>query len=874
MSGWALRIDGLPYLLATKGVTSITTWSDGDDPGQTIAEDTLEPVEGELSERLRPLEGQVDVSALSFVVHDLPLGTDQYGLSSLFTRRINDLSSTYLTASATAAATTFTVASSAIFTSLPRKAWINAEVVTVTAAPTATSISVTRAQYGTRAKAITASAATAVLPEIYLTCPWITRRRAVLYRVRGTTATVRWIGYCDHAPRLNEDGASWTISATWAGQREMDVRLVSEEGGARTFGYDERALRMILMRDADGTVLATGQRSLTTGHIFSTFDECLRTVAARLRARIAATAGVTHATVNVSFVGSQLSVTVTAQGLDAFRLGIYCGDIQAESNSVDTGAHKRATVVLNSPDLGGLAYLAFPEDTDVTSPFNNNLLTVLATAADFPTDNAFWTTYVASYAVPVQITPILSAQWDEQNRVVLDPRYQATPPTIRLNDAIVTPPSTTFKGSMTLRPTDAAARYVPSWGTNRVGIAARGIFLFRREYYVNSEHWLYALRWVMQSTITSPESDPRNWDWSNQARIAGYTGGGAATAVRWRVDSSRTFGDFVADECLLRGATLSVREGKIVVDALRPPTAAEDVVATITPAELEAGRLPQWEDWEDGLRTSVTIVSPLREVTVVDKVAQMRHGDTASLRLRAEGLREDTRALTDPVAYARDIAMRPLRLFSDPTYLVRLPVTNALVDTLHLGDVIEITQAVLPDMMGSRGMSAVRGQVIGLTEGLRDGSLLVEALVWPVEYGYAPCVRVASISGAVLSISTNYAGSAGDYSGSTLSGYDGTASDGGVSRFQAGDVVQLVQRDTGSHVVEAATVASVNPSGPTITLTAAPTAAWSTYAIVDLRFAAYATATSTQRAAYAYVCSTAAPQVIDGTTDRGRHWAT
>jgi hypothetical protein len=258
----------------------------------------------------------------------------------------------------------------------------------------------------------------------------------------------------------------------------------------------------------------------------------------------------------------------------------------------------------------------------------------------------------------------------------------------------------------------------------------------------------------------------------------------------------------------------------------------------------------------------------------VDKVAQMRHGDTASLRLRAEGLREDTRALTDPVAYARDIAMRPLRLFSDPTYLVRLPVTNALVDTLHLGDMIEITQAVLPDMMGGRGMSAVRGQVIGLTEGLRDGSLLVEALVWPIEYGYAPCVRVASISGAVLSISTNYAGSAGDYSGSTLSGYDGTASDGGVSRFAAGDVVQLVQRDTGSHVVEAATIASVNPSGPTITLTAAPTAAWSTYAIVDLRFAAYFTATSTQRAAYAYVCSTAAPQVIDGTTDRGRHWAT
>jgi hypothetical protein len=873
MSGWALRIDGLPYLLATKGVTSITTWSDGDDPGQTIAEDTLEPVEGDLSERLRPLEGQVDVSALSFVVHDLPLGTDQYGLSSLFTRRINDLSSTYLTASATAAATTFTVASSAIFTSLPRKAWINAEVVTVTAAPTATSITVTRAQYGTRAKAITSDAATAVLPEIYLTCPWITRRRAVLYRVRGTTATVRWIGYCDHAPRLNEDGASWTISATWAGQREMDVRLVSEEGGARTFGYDERALLMTITRDGDASLVATGQRGGTTGHIFSTLDECARAVAARLRARLAATSGVSHATANISFVGSRLSLTVTAQGIGPFRLTMSIGDTNVEGTSADTGSHQRCQVYLDSPDLGGLALLGYTTD-DSTSTLSLNRYTVIATAADFPTDAASWSTYVSTTAVPVQVTPILTAEYDEQTRLVLDPRYQATSPTITLADTSVNPPSTTFKGSVYLRPNDAAARYVPSWGTQIPSRRMRGIFLFRREYFVDSEHWLYALRWVLGSTVTSPESDQRNWDWSNQARIAGYTGGGAATAVRWRVDSSRTFGDFVADECLLRGATLSVREGKIVVDALRPPTAAESVVATITPAELEAGRLPQWEDWEDGLRTSVTIVSPLREITVIDKVAQMRHGDTASLRLRAEGLREDTRALTDPVAYARDIAMRPLRLFSDPTYLVRLPVTNALVDTLHLGDMIEITQAVLPDMMGSRGMSAVRGQIIGLTEGLRDGSLLVEALVWPVEYGYAPCVRVASISGATLTISTNYAGSAGDYSGSTIAGYDGTASDGGVSRFAAGDVVQLVQRDTGSHVVEAHTVASVNPSGPTITLTAAPTAAWSTYPIVDLRFAAYATATSTQRAAYAYVCSTAAPQVIDGTTDRGRHWAT
>ena len=75
-------------------------------------------------------------------------------------------------------------------------------------------------------------------------------------------------------------------------------------------------------------------------------------------------------------------------------------------------------------------------------------------------------------------------------------------------------------------------------------------------------------------------------------------------------------------------------------------------------------------------------------------------------------------------------------------------------------------------------------------------------------------------------------------------------------------------------MTEQHTIASINPSGPTITLASAPTAAWSGYSVVDLRYDDYAGSTTTQRAAYAYVCSTTAPQVIDSTGDRGRHWAT
>ena len=206
--------------------------------------------------------------------------------------------------------------------------------------------------------------------------------------------------YADHAPRLNEDGASWTISATWAGQREMGVRLVGEEGGARTFGYDERAIRLLVLRDSDGRCYGSGQRSGVVGHIFATFDEALRTVASRLQRQLATIGGASHVTVATTYIGTQLTVAITAQGLDQFRLLVAIGDIQAEGTSVDTGAHRRCSVTLNQPDLGGLAYLAYPTE-DVTSALNLNRYTAIATASDFPTDSASWTTYVAAYAVPV-----------------------------------------------------------------------------------------------------------------------------------------------------------------------------------------------------------------------------------------------------------------------------------------------------------------------------------------------------------------------------------------------------------------------------------------------------------------------------------------
>lgn len=867
MSGWALRIDGLPYLLTTKGVSAISSW-DGDDPGQTVAEDTLEPVEGELSARLRPLEGLCEVSNLSFVVHDLPRGSAQFGLTDLFTRQINGITKSYLTASASASATSFTPADTAIFTSLPRDAWINGECVRVDS-PSGANINVTRGRYGTKARAIQVDDAAAILPEIYLSFPWLTRRRCVLYRVRDGVATVRWIGYADHAPRLNSDGASWTISATWAGVRELGGRIGSEVGGARTIGYDGRALAILFQFSNDSVTYGSTTYLNPKAAIYQSLGEALADACARARTSLMGIAGVTSASVGYSSVGGAYTVTATLNGGAAFKMRVVIGDIEAEGTSPDAGAFKRVSVTLEDADLGALARFGF---TSASAGGGVDKFTVLSLSPETPTADADWAPTTAGYAVEVRATPMLSAEWSDDARLVLDHRGSSSGVINTADTTSVTPSHTTFKGAAYLRPVDAAARFTPP--ANVGALRSRGVTLFRREYLVESDHWLYALRWVLSDPTLTRTLDSRNWDWSEVDRVAGSTAGGSAAAVEWRIDASRDIGEFIADEATLRGACLSVRAGRLCIEAIRQPTAAETPVATITAADLEDGQLPQWEDWEDGLRTSVRVTSPLREMTVVDRVAQERHGDTEPLDLRAEGLRNVEAAITDPIAWARDVAMRPLRLWSDPVYLVRLPLTTRLVDTIELGDVIAITHALLPDGVGGRGMSAVRAQVIGVSEGLESGSLMVEAIVFPVAYGYAPCARVASIAGAVLTLDTTYAGSAGDYAGSGLAWYQGTASDGGASMFSAGDVVELVQRDTTSAVVEQRTIASVDPAAPSITLTVAPSAPWSGYSMVDVRYIDYGAAVTAQKNAYAFVCSSTAPQVIGGTADEGRHWAT
>lgn len=872
MSGWLIVIDGVPYGFGTAGVSSVSSWPDGD-PGVTILDGALERPTGELSERLRPTEGDCNVSPLSFVVHDVASGAYAQIITGLFTRDIESITKTYLTVSATASDVNFTVADPTIFGVTPNlDAWINGECVRVTARAGSV-LTVTRGRYGSRARAIEVNEDEAILPEIFLSCPELTRRRLVLYRVVDGVASVRYIGHADHAPRLNEDGCSWTISTTHASTRELGVTLGSASGNARNVGYDDACVSLIVERADTAGILGASGRASAKATIHASFNEMMTAACRRLQNSLVS-AGASNVSVQWSPVGPRGVINVSANGIGAFSLRVRVADLEAETASVDAGAAKRARVELVGHDRGAVTRFgwqpyAAPPVTDSAR------LTVLAISPSLPTASASWSTITSSGDVPVTVTPILTAPWDGDYQLVLDAREQ-TSPYWATGTTLTTSSHTTLRARAYLRAQDAAVSQEPEVPTAGA-LQYRGVLLFQREYLVQSSNWLYALQWVLSSGI-SDENDSRNWDWTTIATHAAATGSGTVAAVDWRIAADRRVGEFVVDECALRGACLSVRAGKLCVVAVRQPTASESVVATITDDNLRGdGDAPraQLEQWEDGVVTAVQIASPLRDVRVVDQIARARYGDGRTINLRAEGLRNQRGAIDDPVAWARAIAQRPLRLWSQPVYLVRLPVTQEYRDALELGDMIEVSVSTLPDGAGARGMLQRRAQVIGIAENLDTGDLTIEALIFATAYGYAPCAKVDSISGATIYLATDAGVSRiHDYAGSALSTYDGTAHDGGASRFAVGDVVELVQRNAYSPAApEQRTVVAVTPAGPSVTLDAAPGAGWGALSWVDLRTAAYSVCVTDQKSKWAFACSSTAPQEITAGVE-GRKWAT
>lgn len=396
---------------------------------------------------------------------------------------------------------------------------------------------------------------------------------------------------------------------------------------------------------------------------------------------------------------------------------------------------------------------------------------------------------------------------------------------------------------------------------------------------VTHTNWWQAWRYgvlPMIDNIQATNGVTDSFDWDRITAMARRSASSLPLARRYLFVAGADILDALVNELRLSGLTLSTWRGRIACVRSAEVAATEPLAAQIPKADLLDGD-PAVTEAGDGLATVFSLTLPgVGTVRAVDAAAEAEHG--AGETIAVDGAAVYTREALSLAAIWSEVARagmtvigphrRPYRIAS-----VRLPASYAGVE---LGDVVTLTEWLLPTGSGGRGLSGVPCVVVGrrlhLTEAFVELDLRLSA---PELSGYAPEALVSAISGAALTIDTSYLGSEqGPHGFADDENADATTrADGGTSTFTAGDEVQLVELDSATPASPfRATVLSV--ASTTVTLDAAPGGSWATLAAtpgkVLLAFAPYADATAGQRR-YAYLADSAT-HLLGGAT-RARRYA-
>ena len=869
---WLLLIEGSKYAWGTGGVFSISSYSDEATPpaGTTVKRGYLQPVRSVISERLRPLDGNVEVSALDFVVHDTDgSGTDQ------FTRTLDESALTFLTTSVLVGDTSITVANGGAITSFPTDVWVNREAMRVTARAGNT-LFVTRGYYGTAAEAIEVDAAQALQPELFAYPCTLRGRRARLYRVSGTTATLRWIGYVKNGPIVAANGASFAIQCAHAWEQEAASMWGNPRASATLTGYDSAAISFVIEND-DKSSVAYSTPATYKAYVYPSRRAAMNAALARVATQLTSL-GATSVFYTATDTGGEMLVVMRFGTFTLGRATLRYGGEEYTATSSDNGGVREHVWRIAVPDRGALVRTGFALGGD-------DRATVIRPHVGLTTTS--WAAIAGSRS-GVSITPVLVGELADDALLELDPTGQSTPGPVT-NDSTFTSlaggarGSTTFRAFSRVIQRDPTARPEPiSWEAHRAGLPIAEALPLYSAVRIDAEHWLDACRSLLEDdTYATSGSDSRNWSWS------GYDAARAASRddlgpVTYRTSGNGTVGDHIVGEARLRGCCVTVgSDARLGVIDLRSPTLTETPAATITVRDWVAGSTQSVAPSGDGLVTDVVFETPLRTMTLRDAVALGRYGTQSLLKVATQSTRQDPRIVDDPIGYSMLALGKLLGRWRDElfVYTGKVPADRFL-SSCTLGAVVSFESNNAPNFRGTSrftGANARRGVVIGRHEDPATNTLELELLALPVVYGFAPSARVSSIVGATITLATGFAGTLGDYAGSALAGYAKTANDYGAGWLEAGFVCELVLRDSATHTADSFTVSSVNPATREITATAAlPTVPtnWATLvaggAIVDVVFTSFGSTVTAQRL-FAVVADESTRKV--GGSGTPRKWA-
>lgn len=847
----ALLVDGVPYVLLPDGVTlTSVSWTTSADSlwwagtsGFTtkgwlaLPGDDRDAPPLVLEEHARPVQRELDVAHVTVVLDDLD------GEVTQLLRSRTAMPATILTATLTAAGTTVTVESTGAFpSSYPYTIHLGGEAMAVSG-KTSTTFTVTRAQRGTLARRHVVAEGLPP-PAVYgpatdgtdswEAVPSLRGRRATLWLLRITAAgtatdpTLIYTGMVGDGIRATADGAGWEVPldhATKALGQKIAAPKVTTYGWAHAGGRvrgsstDEIPGEQVplAVRWNDNNYVLNDQAAAPDS---GGWHRDRASFLSAFRAGIADAGGAAELSVEatgdgrlhiIGLSGAPSTLLVSAAWLDPPML--YWPDRETPETAVDFASGQRM------PEhcywLSGRVYLGAADLARIPGMLGPGGVGGLVDASSGTF--AFWTlgvkegsTWKRSYISDVQST-----------YVVAEP---LGPPGDRLLMTRAASPE--------------------------VGLLVR------------SRYWWTALRYGLFGGLDAtlgalPVVDSVHWERLTEVATSTVP---VLTGVREYVfDWKRSPLDVYLAELTLAGLVPSTYHGRLAACRVHQVAPTEPSAATITADDiLDGDALQTFTESVDGLATRFRLEFPSGdEIGVTDVGAEAESGPGAEIRVEIPAGTLATSVL-DEAFRARVLSQATTILgpWRRPYDMIQLPLPLIFAG-LELGDVVTLSEWLLPTQEGTRGVSLLACTVLGRRVDFSAGEVLLDVLPSsPLLAGYAPEAMIASISGAVLTVDTSSAflgGSQGDYGFADERLPSGALrTDGGASSFAVGDKVRLYELDDTAPDVSG-TFEILSISGTSITLDGSPGAPWTTHASgagngkVLLEFVRYADATATQR---------------------------
>lgn len=877
ITGFGVSFDGFPYILTAGEVTIPSTsdsmkWSPADDmPNGCGQADALQTPRVSWSEVMAPVDGTLDVNMLTFRLFDVLVsygGSDVRLCSYLLGRDPSEIASTVLTTSAQDGSLELnipTIASSSFTSGYPKVLYVGGEaiycdsysggVVTVNSAG--------RGYYGSRARSYKRSDDVGAYPEVWAEPPPITGRRVVLWAFADDgKAYAIWRGVVSRGPELQEDG-SWTISCDHVWTSEKNRSLGDPSASARPVGYEPSAIAIGIdcVNSFGGGTFDNGIRTwhgwnsggsaptggdVTNGNVKTNADafceHLQRTLAARLQATTLAVAARATAQTSVAVRVERAGRTITyslrcgnnGSGTPQILARVLGKEYRAPMKDEGAGVYSGSL----SFDIPQCA-LTFERGNvgDITLDDSFNLSPRAGSGNDIANEKNFARIW-SDGSFRTIVRDVLAGDYDETSRFVIYPELIANGGSVTGRFAYVSRDGSAVSNANTETFAQLVLGRRAHFGANDYNQAT--LFLDRSvrlvyTQWVTCDHWIYGLQHALDDATVATESDPRNWDWSTAETVARVTAN-ELSSREWYLDGSLKMGELISDTLILDGCGLAVRSGgRLSIVAVRPPMAhwregyeTSAITATINTSDLIHGSIPQWKPLPDSLVSGAKIMSSVEGVIVRDQRTRQRYGQRREVELALTGLPRARQNGSDARALAQRAMNRIIGLWGELRFMVtfKLPIDRLFGSSaIYAGDYILATEWNLPDGAGGRGLSNVPLFIMGRDVQLGDAPCIeYTALLMPVAYGYAPCIKVGDMtigypSAGKTTIAADtqyiYAGSAdeNDYAGAI-------SDDLGVGWFQAGDKVALYLRDDTSGQREVSlTVESVDTVNGSLVVT-------------------------------------------------------